>query len=177
VALVDRVPEAAWQQPALGEWNVRELVAHANRALTLVEQYLLHPVEPVADVEAYTAPDAIEARAREAVGALGDDPAETVHANRQRVVDLVGRAAPDATVGTPFGTLPLVQYLTSRTAELTIHGVDLAHAIAVSPVVPADALGETLRFIAATAVRRGEGVRLVRALSGREPLPPDFSVF
>ena len=41
--LVEQVPEAAWSNPALGEWDVRGLTGHASRALTTVETYLAAP--------------------------------------------------------------------------------------------------------------------------------------
>ena len=34
--LVEQVPERAWSEPALGEWDVRGLIGHASRALSTV---------------------------------------------------------------------------------------------------------------------------------------------
>ena len=34
-----------WEQPGLGEWDVRALVGHAGRALLTVEAYLDRPAE------------------------------------------------------------------------------------------------------------------------------------
>ena len=46
VVVVDRIGPSDWAQPGLGSWDVRELVAHANRGMTTVEQYLTDPMDP-----------------------------------------------------------------------------------------------------------------------------------
>jgi len=43
-----------WDQPALGEWDVRALVGHTSRALATVETYLARPA-PAAEIG--SAPD------------------------------------------------------------------------------------------------------------------------
>jgi len=83
-------------------------------------------------------------------------------------------AAPDdATVGTPFGEQTLDSYLRSRTAELVLHGLDLGTDIEVPPA----ALVDCGAFLVERAVRQGSGLDVVRALSGRGALPPDFNVY
>ena len=177
VSVVDEVPESAWGQPGLGSWSVRELVAHGLRALALVEEYLLRPIEPVADPKAYAAPDAVAARARQAVDALGPDPKSAVHATRDRVLGIVRSAGAGAVVGTPFGSLPLSTYLPTRTAELTIHSLDLAAAIGVAADANDTLVRETLAVLVEMAARKGRGTEVIRALSGRGELAPGFSVY
>jgi uncharacterized protein (TIGR03083 family) len=177
VSVVARITPDDWARPGLGSWDVRELVAHARRGLTTVEQYLTDPVE-AADVPTdYAAPESVAARARESVAALGDDPAATVGETRDRVVALITRTPMDAPLGTPFGATSLGAYLPSRTAELTTHSIDIADALGLSVEVPTDALAETLRYMATMAVLKGQGPELLRALSGRAALPPGFSVY
>jgi uncharacterized protein (TIGR03083 family) len=177
VSVVERVTPDDWARPGLGTWDVRELVAHANRGFTTVEQYLTDPVD-AADVPAdYAAPESVAARARASVAALGDDPAAIVRETRDRVVRLITRAPMDAPLGTPFGATTLGAYLPSRTAELTTHSVDIADALGLSVEVPSEALAETLRYMATMAVLKGHGRELLRALSGRATLPPGFSVY
>ena len=49
-ALVD----GRWDEPGLGEWDIRSLVGHTSRALLTVESYLQRPADQ-ADVESTTA--------------------------------------------------------------------------------------------------------------------------
>ena len=83
----------------------------------------------------------------------------------------------DAVVGSPFGRTTLAAYLPSRTAELTIHSVDIADALALDLEPPSEALAETLRHVANAAVGNGRGREMLRALSGRGVLPPGFNVY
>jgi hypothetical protein len=85
---------------------------------------------------------------------------------------VVAGAPDDATVGTPFGEHSLDAYLRSRTAELVLHGVDLATQVDV----PAEALAECGLFLMERAAQSGHGLEVVRALSGRGALPPGFNV-
>ena len=45
VETVAHIDREAWSQPALGEWTVRDLVGHTNRAFVTVEAYLDKPAE------------------------------------------------------------------------------------------------------------------------------------
>ena len=85
---------------------------------------------------------------------------------------MVAGAPDDATVTTPFGEQALDAYLRSRTAELVLHGVDLATHVDVPP----EALAECGLFLMERAARCGHGLEVVRALSGRGALPPGFNV-
>jgi hypothetical protein len=86
---------------------------------------------------------------------------------------MVDAAPNDAKVGTPFGEQTLDSYLRSRTAELVLHGLDLGTNIEVPP----EALVECGAFLVERAVRRGLGLDVVGALSGRGTLPPGFNVY
>ena len=177
VVVVDRIEASDWARPGLGSWDVRELVAHANRGVTTVEQYLTDPMDPASVPADYASPESVAARARASVAALGDDPSATVRQTRDRVVPFISRTPMDAVVGSPFGHTSLRAYLPSRTAELATHGIDIADAIGLDVEVPSDALAETLRCVANMAVAKGHGRDVLRALSGRATLPPGFSVF
>lgn len=174
--VVGQVPDEAWEAPGLGSWNVRELVAHANRAQTTVEEYLLSPRAPEPPGSTYFSQQAIAERARQAVAALGADPAASVAATSDRVVALVGRTPLDATVSGPAGTVSLQGYLPSRIAELTIHGLDVLAAIGAEGAPPPGALAESLAFVGRASARH-HGVAVLRALTGRGDLPPGFSVY
>jgi hypothetical protein len=51
--LAAQVRPSRWDEPALGSWNVRSLVGHTSRAITVVETYL--SADPAPEV---TTPDA-----------------------------------------------------------------------------------------------------------------------
>jgi hypothetical protein len=86
---------------------------------------------------------------------------------------MVAAAPNDAKLGTPFGEQTLDAYLRSRSAELVLHGFDLGTSLEPSP----EALVECGAYLIELGVRRGRGLDVVRALSGRGTLPPGFNVY
>jgi len=168
------IPEEAWSRPGLGDWSVLELVAHANRGQTTVVDYLESP-QPPAGPEYFTA-EAIAARGRDAVVVLGTDPVAALRSASATAVELVERTTEDATVGSPSGTMTLLQFLPSRIAELTIHAVDICCAIEVDAAPPSNALIESVAFVASRGAMR-DGMSLLLALTGRGALPPGYSVY
>ena len=176
VAVTGTVPRDRWDGPGLGEWSLRELAAHADRGQTTVVEYLLHPREPEPPDSDYFTEENVAARAREAVAALGDDPAAAIDASSRRAVELLERTPSDAVVGGPAGTMPLALYLPSRTAELTIHGLDIARALGVEVTPPPRALRESLLFVAHRASSRS-GEEVLLALTGRGRLPDGYSAY
>ena len=176
VEAVRAVPDSGWDAPGLGNWTVRELVAHANRAHTTVEEYLLRPQLPQPPGSAYFSDEAIAARGREAVLALGDDPTGTVAAASTAVITLIEQSAPEATIGSPAGTMTLAQYLPSRVAELTIHALDIARAVGADLPAPPSALRESVAYVAQRAAGKS-GQDVLLALSGRGQLPAGYSVY
>ncbi len=177
VQAVQSVPESRWHSTGLGSWNMRELVAHANRAHTTIEDYLFRPRSPEPADGGYFSEAAVAERGREAVAALGESPAATVAARSDEVIALVEMTSPDATIGSPAGTMTLSAYLPSRTAELTIHGLDIVHALEVALSAPSPALQESLAVVTRLSVGKGNGELVLLALSGRRELPPYFSVY
>jgi hypothetical protein len=174
---VQVIPDHAWDERGLGTWSVRELVGHANRAHTTIEEYLRQPQPPEPAGSRYFSPEAIAERGRQAVAALGDDPKAAVAVACQRAVRLIAGTSAHATIGSPAGTMILGAYLPSRTAELTIHGLDIVRALGVELAAPDEALLESFRFLAGHIMRRGNGEVALLALSGRTALPPGFSAY
>lgn len=141
--LVARVPDSGWDDPALGVWNVRDLVGHTGRALSTIEAYL--DKEPTGDaldgpVAYFVATralladaDAVARRGRIAGAALGEDPVAAITDLALRVTGLVDVTADGALVTSPVGVITLVDYLPTRTFELTVHGLDLARTLGVDP--------------------------------------------
>lgn len=185
--LVEQVPDAAWNRPGLGSWTVRELVAHTLRALTTVEQ-ALEPAGPrpvlsgPADYYRVVlgAPDVhagVAERARADADALGPQPAVTVRAVTTRVLAVV-RATPDeAPCSRGDWSLPLIDYLPTRVVELVVHSLDLADALGLAADPPPWPTGLALEVLVdlTDRVPGGRGA-LLRAVTGRRPLPAGFDV-
>jgi hypothetical protein len=180
-ALVD----GRWADPGLGEWDVRSLVGHTSRALLTVESYLQRPAEQVdlaSAVAYYRATSAIAAgpgvaeRGREAGEALGSEPGTAVAAIRARVVALVEGCDGTELVTTIAGGMRLSDYLPTRTFELVAHTADLAAALGLESEPPALAAEQVLELVGRLAVAGGRATQLLRAATGREGLPPGFTV-
>ncbi len=70
----------------------------------------------------------------------------------------------------------LVDYLPTRTFELTVHTADLDLAIGTELDVPPTAAGQSLELIAQLAISSGQAGALLLAATGRGPLPRGFTV-
>jgi hypothetical protein len=174
-----------WQQPALGEWDVRALVGHTSRSFLTVETYLARPAEVVevasaADyfrvTRALAAGPAVAARGRDAGKALGADPTAAVAHIAERVLQLVDSQDGTALVTTIAGGMRLADYLPTRTFELAVHTADLATALAIPPDVPPRPAAQALRIVGELAAAGGLAGPLLLAATGRPGLPPGFSV-
>ena len=187
-AVVVRVPAEAWHGPGLGEWDVRELVAHAGRAILTVENYLMPEPGPVdladpvdyfrtltggADPARRAAADAAVAeRGRQAAAALGDQPAVTVSGQVSRVCALVRGAPEGATARTPAGVMPLTGYLPTRVFELAVHTLDLCRAVGLRPPDDlAPAVAASTELAGRIAARRPDAAELLLLLTGRDVAP------
>lgn len=179
------VTGARWEEPGLGEWDVRALVGHASRSFLTVEQYLADPAERV-DVasagdyyratRAIAAGPGVAARGVAAGAALGPDPEEAVATMSARVLALV--AAKDGTelLTTLVGGMRLGDYLPTRTFELTIHGLDLARALDEPVELPRTAAAQALHIVEDLAVADDLAAPLLLAATGRSGLPPGFTL-
>ena len=174
-----------WDEPGLGEWDVRALVGHTSRSLLTVEAYLARPgatveVGSAADyfrvTSAMAAGAAVAERGREAGVALGAEPAAAVAEIAGRVLPLIGSKDGTELLTTITGGMRLADYLPTRTFELAVHTADLATSLGLSPDVPPTAAAEALRLVADLAVAGGQAGSLLLAATGRAGLPPDFSV-
>jgi len=179
-----------YDEPALGEWSVRDLLGHTSRSLSTVETYLdvaltdSGPVE-LADAVAYyhaTADAladsaAVVERGRAAGAVLGEDPIRALGALVVRVPERVRAAPAGALVRTPFGMMTLEGYLPTRTLELTVHTCDLAAALGISADVPRAAAADTFTVVGGLAAAQGRASAALLALTGRRVLPAGYSVF
>ena len=174
-----------WDQPGLGEWDVRALVGHTSRSLLTVETYLARPAAGVeipsaADyyraTRAAAADSAVAARGREAGAALGCDPAVAVAEIATRVLPLLDGRDGRELVTTIAGGMRLADYLPTRTFELAVHTADLATALKIPPDVPSTAAAQALHLVVDLAVADGLAGPLLLAATGRPSLPGGFSV-
>lgn len=183
--IVARVPGDCWDRPGLGVWTVRSVVGHTVSVLRDVVSALDRPAEsePITSAAAYYGlartvnrsvyEHAVAASTTGAVDegvALGDAPADTV----QRLVGQVlttleGRGDADL-VTSAGGGMRLDVYLQTRTFELATHTVDIAIAVRIDPDIPGDVLDEVCALAARLAVLNGDGVTVLRALTGRTDL-------
>ena len=171
-ALVD----GRWEEPGLGEWDVRALVGHTSRSLSTVETYLAAPaaaVQVATTAGYYRATSALAAgpqvaqRGREAGTALGADPAAAVAQLAARVVPLVAARSGEELLTTVAGGMRLRDYLPTRTFELVVHTADLASALGEPAEPPAPAAAAALELVAALALDTGRAGRLLLAATGR----------
>ncbi|MEK6309157.1 MAG: maleylpyruvate isomerase N-terminal domain-containing protein [Curtobacterium sp.] len=188
VTAVDAADPDDWGHPALGEWSRSELVGHTARALLTVEQYLdeATTTSTATTTDYYRAvrssradPAAVAERGRQAGRDLGTDRAAAVDRIVRRVVNRVDGAAPDRRVTTPVGEWALAAYLPTRVFELTVHTIDLRAAAELGVEPPAPAATEALRvlglLVADADAGSADAPMLLRALTGRQALPPGWS--
>ncbi|WP_018637813.1 maleylpyruvate isomerase N-terminal domain-containing protein [Parafrankia elaeagni] len=154
------------------------------------------PTDPVLDADAYELagpadyylaaraslgdPAAVAERGRVAGRALGADPAGAVCTLATRVLALVAATADNTLIRSPVGTMAFVDYLPTRTFELTVHGLDLARALpgdsgpgAGAPLGSALAAG--LDLAAELAARGPDAADLLLLLTGRGSLRTGLS--
>ncbi len=187
-ALVGGIPDGRWDEPGLGDWNLRALVGHASRSLITVSTYLKTAAQRedvssaadyYAEIRGYTAgvgAEAILERGRRAGRDLGDDPAATIAALVPRVLAELDHVD-DPLIEVIGGMgMRLSSYLPTRTFELTVHGMDIARAVGIEFAPTDDVLAEAAALAARVGVRLGDGPSVLLALTGREALPPGFSV-
>jgi uncharacterized protein (TIGR03083 family) len=182
--VVDGV-DGRWDEPGLGEWNVRDLVGHASRSLVTVETYLdaepgevtlPTPASYLGGIRGAASGPAVAERGRAAGRAMGEDPVAFLADLDARVQAKVAAAPGDAFVGTPFGGMRLVDYLPTRTFELVVHGSDLAAALGRPADPPVAALRSALRLVGDVLADGGQGPEVLLALTGRRALPAGFSL-
>ncbi len=186
--LVRRIPDDAWDGPGLGDWDLRALVGHASRSLITVSTYLQTSAERedvatpqdyyawVADYTSNAGAEAIVERGRQAGRDLGADPVGAVDELVERVMGELETAG-DPLIEVIGGLgIRLHTYLPTRVFELAVHGLDIARATGLSFELPADVLDVATVLAARIGVETGRGDTVLMSLTGRETLPPGFSV-
>lgn len=186
--LVRRIPQDAWDGPGLGDWDLRALVGHASRSLVTVSTYLQTSAERedvatpqeyyarIADYMSNAGAEAITERGRQAGRDLGADPVRAIDGLIDQVMGEI-QAAGDPLIEVIGGLgIRLHTYLPTRVFELAVHGLDIARATGLSYELPTDVLEVATVLAARIGVVTGRGETVLMSLTGRETLPPSFSV-
>ena len=183
--LVDGVDIDGWEEPALGQWTVRDLAGHAYRSISTVVGYSEKPA-PQVDVESTTQwilnvrqnanPDRVAELGRSAGLEIMDNPQMMVRGFLNMARDRVNDLDEDFILATPQGGMRLIDYLQLRTMELVIHGSDLAQAVGREATPPASGMQVALQVLTGVAVAEGRGPALANALTGRGALPTNYNL-
>jgi uncharacterized protein (TIGR03083 family) len=190
--LVSRLPDDSWDAPGLGDWTLRELVGHTvSSALRQVAPVLATPADEatLGSPQEYwafarsaapelvaTATAASSVDARETGAWLGDKAPTLVSELVGQATAALAAARDDDVVTTAAGGMRVRDWLPTRTFELVVHGLDIAAAAGVPFEVAPDAVTESVTLAAQVAAAVGDGVPVLRALTGRATLPDHFSV-
>src|SRR6478736_3930197 len=184
LAVLVRVPAAAWVNPGLGVWTVKELAAHTARAFVTIETYLANaPTELVVpDAVAYfhaalanpATHAGVAERGRQEAAGLGEDPAASIAVIAERVRGIVATTADDDVTSSAVGGMRFADYLSTRVLELTVHTCDLCAAIGLDEEPPEAAASVTFSILAGLAAVHPQRGAILRTLTGRTDLPSGF---
>ena len=131
-----------WHAPALGQWNVAQLVAHTVRATTRVPAYLQEPVAgpPAVDRVEYFRYDAaaeapaIAQRAIDEAAAIDPEQLpQAFTAGHAATLAAAAEVGPDHVLFTIMGAMRLDEYLATRVLEVVVHHMDLRAALDLPP--------------------------------------------
>lgn len=181
-----KVQPEQWDTPALGVWSVRDLVGHANRSITRVEEFGVQRA-PAVDITSAahhyrrslqqpSDNERVAERGRISGQELGDDPLATMNADWSRAEPVLDATDEDTIIAYDNGGIRFGDYLETRIFELTVHTLDLANAIGIEVEPPREAMAVTLQLLAALALESGRGATLTLSGTGRGPLPKGYSV-
>lgn len=167
-----------WDDPGLGEWSVRELVAHTNRAYRTILDYVVGDTKDPTTILSATdyfrivlaeeTPHVhIAERARIEVGDYaGRDVVQVTEELARRASKLVETAAPSTIMHLFVGEMELEQYLATRVVELVVHGLDLSAALDLPTDPPAESAAVALAVLVGLA-RPSDLAGVLRLLTGR----------
>ena len=183
LAAVQSVPSDRWDRHgALGDWTLRELVAHTVRAFVTTAGYLNGPIindNVLADATDYyrvglSAPDVHQGvlnRARQAARQLHDPLGECEQIVRTTLAT-VEASGDDEPANTFAGRMNLIDYLCTRVVEVGVHTLDIQRALGQPPDLHPDTSAVVLDIL----TRRGDAIAMILALTGRSALPQGFNV-
>jgi hypothetical protein len=176
-SLVGAIDEHQWDLMAVGEWNVRELVAHGGRAFRTVSDYAQGEVKDPTRIHtaaeyfrivlAEQTPHVhIAQRARQEARLETDwvSATDRLWASAELVVT---NLPPDSDLHLFVGEMELGQYLASRVVELVLHGMDLAEVLRMPSSPPRASLRVALDVLLDLAPVADLG-SIAQLLTGRQ---------
>ncbi|MET7798990.1 maleylpyruvate isomerase family mycothiol-dependent enzyme [Streptomyces decoyicus] len=155
-------PEQFALPTRLGDWTVRELVAHLSMAAGSVARSLEQPVPPRTEAALVDWPSAAAPLASfvdDRTRALADahDPVELL----ERTADELARVLPpepgDRVVAVRPGAMRLTDFLVTRCLELVVHSDDLSAATGLRIPYDRQALAATTRLLADALAAKAPG--------------------
>ncbi|MGP4003185.1 sterol carrier family protein [Streptomyces sp. 8N706] len=159
--------QLAWPT-RLGDWTVRELLAHIATAMDTVSRTLEQPAPPVRDVALLDYPFATAAFAgtvdqgTRAIAAAGE-PRELLARAADRLAALLPSAPDERLLAARMGAVRLDDFLVTRCVELVVHTDDLAAALGTEIPQDRQAVAAVTRLLAdALAVKAPGGSVEVR---------------
>lgn len=182
-SLVGAIEDDGWDAPGLGEWSVRELVAHTNRAYRTVLDYVTGEAKDPTRIDSATDYFRIvlaeetphvhiaERARREVLDYEGRDPVAVTEELARRTQQLLDTADGSTTMHLFVGEMRLDQYLATRVVELVVHGLDLAAAIDLPTDPPTESAKVALAVLLG-ATRPADLGSVLRLLTGRSASLP-----
>lgn len=182
-ATLREIPAGAWSRPALGEWNLAQLVAHIVGGVERVTTYLDEPepearslIDPVTyyrydyrDVAPGVAQRARDRAAQTDPRSLPDIFAATWAEARARA----SAEKPKRVMKTFRGPMRLNDYLKTRVLEVVVHHADVRAALALPPVATRKSARITIELLegllGASRPRDMEPTWFIHAATGRIP--------
>ncbi|QIY96877.1 sterol carrier family protein [Streptomyces sp. S1D4-11] len=138
----------------LGDWSVRELVAHLTMAVETVSRNLDRPEPGAKELALLEWPFATAARA----GDIADGTRELAADNpdldalyalvEERITERLATASDDRLLAARTGAMTLADYLVTRTVELVVHTDDLNRAAGTDIPLDRQALAACTRLLA-----------------------------
>ena len=116
-SVADRMPADAWDnQSCCSEWTAKEAAGHASWVLQSVAAGAAGTEAPAQATEAEVA---------------GDDPAATMRSSADAAQAAVEAADPAKVIPSPFGEMPIDDFLGIIFADTTTHAWDIADAAGI----------------------------------------------
>src|SRR5690606_1189067 len=148
-SVVGAVPDQMWDRPGLGEWSVRELVAHTSRAYKTINEYVQGDVKdptPIATAAQYVRIVMAEETPHIHIAERGRREAAS-ESDWVSATDRLAESAAAVIASCPastrmhlfVGEMSIDQYLVTRVMELVVHGLDLSAAIDLPTEPPVEA--------------------------------------
>ncbi|MGP3923874.1 sterol carrier family protein [Streptomyces sp. 8N616] len=152
-----------WALPTrLGDWSVRDLVAHIAMCVGAVSHYAEQPAPSVREVALVDWPAATAAHAgtvdenTRALAAQGE-PQELLTRAADRLAVTLASTPDDRLLAGRVGAIRLDDFLVTRCIELTVHGDDLAAALGAEIPYDRQALAAATRVLADALAAKAPG--------------------